>query len=252
MNILSLKLKSIMEIIANTNDAGEANNQDLEIKIRNKIAELDRFADEMPSVIIVHNMKTHAVEYMSPRGRKILGVSLEELKSMGTEYYTRFFNPEDAKDYVPRIFSLLERNSCDEIISFYQQVRASEAYPWSWYFSTTKIFLRDEEGLPILTITQAYPVDESHNEACRAERLHEEENFIKNNLSKFVRLSYSETEVLRLLALGKSAVETARELSISDATVEAHRRNIKKKLETDSFYELTQYARAFDLVKAIS
>ena len=251
MNILFLKSKNIMGMMANTND-GEADKQELEIMIRNKIAELDRFADEIPSVIIVHNMKTQAVEYMSPRGRKILGVTLEELKSMGTEYYTRFFNPEDAKDYVPRIFGMLERNTSDEVISFYQQVRASDADPWSWYFSTTKVFLRDQQGSPVLTITQAYPIDENHNEAFKARRLHEEENFIKKNLSKFVRLSYNETEVLRLLALGKSAVETARELSISDATVEALRANIKKKLETDSFYELTQYARAFDLIKIVS
>lgn len=221
---------------------------ELNRKIEEKIAEIDAVAEEFPCVIIVHNIRSQGVEYMSPRGRRILGVSLEELKNMGKDYHDRFFNPEDAKEYVPRLFAMVERNNSDEIISFFQQVRPSEGHPWSWYFSTTKILLRDQEGQPLLTITQAYPVNSGPDQTTTVERLLEEKDFLKNNLAKFVKLTERECSVLRLLALGKTVGETAREMSISDATVEAHRRSIKKKLETSSFYELTQYARAFDLI----
>jgi DNA-binding CsgD family transcriptional regulator len=50
------------------------------------------------------------------------------------------------------------------------------------------------------------------------------------------------------MALGKSSSETAIELFISLGTVDTHRKNIRNKLETKSYFELTQYARSFDLI----
>ncbi|MNY67725.1 transcriptional regulator FimZ [compost metagenome] len=50
------------------------------------------------------------------------------------------------------------------------------------------------------------------------------------------------------MALGKSSAETAEQLFIAPETVKTHRKNIKQKLDTNSYYEICQYARAFDLV----
>ncbi|MNT99653.1 DNA-binding transcriptional activator SdiA [compost metagenome] len=50
------------------------------------------------------------------------------------------------------------------------------------------------------------------------------------------------------MALGKTSLETAEQLFIAQTTVETHRKNIKQKLNTNSYYEICQYARAFDLV----
>lgn len=222
---------------------------ELENKIRQKIDSVAAVAAELPGVLVIHNVqKEMAVEYISPRGERGLSTSMEEIKRMGTAYYDRFFNPEDAKEYVPRIVELLERNDDDEIVTFFQQVRTNEGQPWSWYLSTVKIFMRDEYGAPLLSITMAYPVDPLHHVTSKVSRLLEENNFLRKHFHKFSELSEREREVLKLLALGKSAQETAEELYITVSTVETHRRNIKQKLSTHSFYELTQYARAFDLV----
>jgi DNA-binding CsgD family transcriptional regulator len=50
------------------------------------------------------------------------------------------------------------------------------------------------------------------------------------------------------LAKGESAIECGKSLFISPQTVETHRKNIRMKLDTKSFFELTQYARSFDLI----
>lgn len=217
-------------------------------KISEKIAEIDAVAEDIPAVVIIHNIRNLTVEYMSPRGRRILNVSLEELKQMGADYFTRFFNPEDARDYVPRIVDLITRNNCDEVISFFQQVRASEAHPWDWYFSTTKILLRDDEGLPLLSITQAYPVDSIDHRMNKIDELLEDVNFQRNNIAKFATLTDRECEVLRLLALGKSVAETASEISMAEVTVERYRSNIRKKLNVGSVFELIQFAKVFKLI----
>ena len=61
-------------------------------------------------------------------------------------------------------------------------------------------------------------------------------------LAKEPLLSTRETEVLRLLAAGKSTADMARELGVSVKTIETHRRQIMHKLGLHSVAELTKYA----------
>ena len=56
------------------------------------------------------------------------------------------------------------------------------------------------------------------------------------------RLCGRESQVLRLLAGGKSSPQIGERLHISSSTVDVHRRNIMKKLNLHSVAELTQYA----------
>ena len=53
--------------------------------------------------------------------------------------------------------------------------------------------------------------------------------------------------MLRRLALGESAPDTAVALFLSVQTVEIHRRNLRRKPGTQTRYELVEYAQAFDL-----
>jgi two-component system NarL family response regulator len=56
------------------------------------------------------------------------------------------------------------------------------------------------------------------------------------------RLGRRETQVLRLLAEGKSSPQIGLALHIAPSTVDVHRRNIMDKLELRSVAELTKYA----------
>ncbi len=215
--------------------------------ITNSIEQIAAVADHFPGVVIINRVADASVAWMSKRGRDQLNVTLEEITSLtAEEYYDRYFNSDDAKDYVPKIIALVERNN-DEIYTFFQQVRFGITADWEWHMSSTKILLRDENG-PLLTITMAMPIDAMHHMAIKAGRLLEENNFLRKNLPKYSELSSREREVLGLLALGKSASDTAESLFISQNTVDTHRKNIKQKLGTSSYYELCEYARAFDLI----
>ncbi|MCJ8165083.1 helix-turn-helix transcriptional regulator [Pontibacter sp. E15-1] len=220
-----------------------------EQKIKDKIGSIAAVADDLPIVLIIHNFqKEMAVEYISRRGEIELGTTLKKIRQMGPAYNTEFFNPEDAKEYVPKIIEMLEHNDDNEIVSFFQQVRTKKGHPWTWHFSTIKILMRDDTGAPLLSVTTAFPIEPLHHVTSKVSRLLEENNFLRKNYSLFSRLSDREKEVLRLMALGQTAAESAEALSISVTTIETHRRNIKAKLATTSFYELTQYARSFDLI----
>ena len=64
-------------------------------------------------------------------------------------------------------------------------------------------------------------------------------------------LSDREREVLRLLALGHTNQEIAKQLFISVRTAETHRAHIMQKLRLSSRAELVRYALAHDLLEAL-
>jgi len=55
-------------------------------------------------------------------------------------------------------------------------------------------------------------------------------------------LTYTEKEILRLIALGKTTKEIAQERCSSTHTITTHRKNIFRKLEVNSVHEATKYA----------
>lgn len=223
-------------------------NVSLQLQIEKKISGLKQLEQDTPSITIIHYLKDTSVVYMCNRGLNILGTTMDELAAIGPEYHSRFFNPDDAKDYVPKILGLLERNNNDEVISFFQQVKHAENNEWKWYLSCTKIFMQNEEGFPLLTITNAIPVDAQHHIAAKAERLLNENTFLRNNYPAFNLLSKREKEILKLITKGASTIQIAKDLHISEMTAKTHRRNIRKKLNAESMYDLTQFAQAFDLI----
>jgi DNA-binding CsgD family transcriptional regulator len=142
----------------------------------------------------------------------------------------------------------LERDVKDETLTYFQQVRFYGEPDWVWHVSTVKVLLRDDDGKPLLVIAMSFPIDAMHHMTAKAARLLEENNFLRKNYHHFATLSNREREVLKMLALGKSSPETAEALFITTTTVETHRKDIKQKLNTNSYYALGLYARAFDLI----
>lgn len=221
---------------------------DLQLKINLKIKEVAAVADLVPGVIIIHELPELRLRYMSSKGLELLDKKWEEIKDMSNEeYHSTFFNSEEATEYVPKLLDMIQRNT-DETVSFFQQVRTSKTSDWHWYMSLIKILMRDDDGNPVLTINTSMQIDPEHYFTTKASRLLEENKFLRNHYSTFASLSERERQILKLFALGKSATDVAAELFISVATAETHRKNIKKKLDTGNRYELSQYARAFNLI----
>jgi two-component system, NarL family, response regulator NreC len=63
------------------------------------------------------------------------------------------------------------------------------------------------------------------------------------------KLSAREVEVLRLIVLGHTSVETAHQLGLSPRTVETHRARIHRKLELTTRAELVRYALGRGLLR---
>jgi DNA-binding CsgD family transcriptional regulator len=216
---------------------------------KKKLNDLQLNAEEIPAVIIVHELKNLTIEYMSPLGLKLLGVNFEEIKGMqGKEYHSRFFNTQDAADYLPKLLNIIEQGDEKQVVSYFQQVRPSELHDWKWYLSTSKIFMKDAANKPTHLITTACPVDPKHHINTKVKRLLEENIFLRNNHEVFSSLTRREREMLKYMALGKNSTEIAAIFHISEKTAVTHRRNIRSKLNAHTNYDLVCFAQAFDLI----
>jgi DNA-binding CsgD family transcriptional regulator len=220
---------------------------DQQDRISSAVSEISPLANMIPGVIILHQLPDMKMLYMSEQGTRLLGVSLEEVMAMPhSEFQNKFLNEEEAKEYTPKIIELLEGNK--EFVSYFQQVRTSKTRHWDWYLSLSKVLLRDQNEKPLIMITIANQIDPQHYFTSKATRLLEENQFLKLHYSEFAQLTKREREILGLMALGKSTVDIARQLHISEATAETHRKNIRRKVNINSPYDLYMYAQAFNLV----
>ncbi|MCC8408044.1 helix-turn-helix transcriptional regulator [Mucilaginibacter sp. UR6-1] len=216
--------------------------------ITDKINDFAPYAEMMPGVTIIHHITDFSVIYMCSKGQKLLGVTVQQLREMGTEYYPRYFNMEYMQGLLPKMEALLRDNKKNESFSYFQQVKFAEKNEWTWHITSTGIFMWDDEGKPLLTITVALPIENMKEVEPKAERLLHENIFLKNNAERFSSLSKREVGILKMVAKGKSSPDIAEELFISAETVQTHRRNIKQKLGISSSFEFTEYARAFNLI----
>ena len=221
----------------------------LQEKIDLKVKEITVFADILPGAVIINDIRSGVAIWMNKKGLKELGITLDDVVNMdAAEYHSKYFNEEDAKDYVPKILELVKQNNDEESVTFFQQVRINNNEKWVWHVSSTRILMRDDEYNPVLLLTMSFPIDSKHSMTSKAAKLLEENNFLKKNLHEFAKLTPRETEVLKYIAIGKNAIECGNDLFISPQTVDTHRKNIRKKLGTSSFFELFQYAKSFDLI----
>ncbi len=223
-------------------------NNSFEGLVADRVQAIDTIADQLPVIVVIQKIVDFSVLYMSPKGLELLGLTLLELQEIKTEYQHRFFNIDDSEEYWPKFRNLLLVNNPDQNLSYLQQVKHKDRVDWAWYISATRIFLQDENGAPFLMITTATAIDDMKHMPSKAERLLKENNFLRNNYQKFSVLGKREKEILKMVALGHSSPDIGEKLHIASATVDAHRKNIKRKLSISSYYDFAEYARAFDLI----
>jgi DNA-binding CsgD family transcriptional regulator len=214
-----------------------------------RINEIATFADEYPGAVIILSADASRVLYMSKRGlRDLGGITMEALTAMGPEYHARYFNADEAHEYVPQVVGLLERNDLTYAVTLFQQVRTGPSLDFAWHMTVARVLAQSAAGLPLLVICFSTPIDPKSHITAKVQRLLDENTFLRQHSATFASLTTREREVLGCLALGHSSHEIAAAFHISAQTADTHRRNIRQKLGAASSFDLGQYARAFNLI----
>src|SRR5690606_12440006 len=111
--------------------------------IERKLAAFETIADELP-VYIIHDIRDFSVVYMSSSGLELLGATLDEVRQLGLDYFTKFFNRDDVTFYLPKFMEVLKTGDKINWFSFFQQVATGYDNAFEWYLSASRPFVYDE------------------------------------------------------------------------------------------------------------
>lgn len=215
--------------------------------IEEKIAVFAPQLEMMPGIAVIHQIENYHPIYMTKNGLKLFGLTLEELIAIGENYFEEFFNDDFTVEFFEKLLPLLKEENKEETFTIFHQVHFPNKDDFEWFVSSVRIFHSiDGESTHTLSIT--FPIGEMERIPNKAEKLLAENEFSREHSERFATLTNREKEVLKLFSEGQSAQEIAGLLNITVDTVNSHKKSIKQKLQISSFYDMTQYAHAFDLL----
>ena len=230
------------------NPNSQINNSILAPKALQLIKAIDGISKHLPVIVIIHNITTGGIISMSELGLHDLKITLDEITKLGNKYVRKFLNPYDLSNYFPQVLKLFKNNKQNETFTYFQQARANSTEDWRWYLSSTKILMLDENNNPYLSITTSKPIYNLVSFTYKIDRILDEKEYVESNSSSFNQLTKREKQIIALMADGKTTIEMAKLLNIAAATIEQHRKNIRKKLQIKNLADLLKFAQAFDML----
>lgn len=205
---------------------------------------LNRINHLLPIPVHMNELEGFRVCYFNPYAQEYYGKSNEELAAMDFDaFFDAYVLRETWEPMVPHLLRMVEERDERYVLTFFQAARPSPDQPYEWLFSTTK-YLPSQNTL----ITIDTPVKQIDSLGKKMHRILDENRFVKTHFAQFAQLTKREREVLKLVCTGHANPAIAEKLFISRRTVEQHRKNINRKLETNKLAELIKYAQAFDLI----
>lgn len=180
--------------------------------------------------------------YLNPVGFEWLNIQTKSFLYINESWLGRYNKHAALRDFLEELKPHLTKTDPEDVYHDLQRVW----FPSDAEYKLCLISAKKSVALGEL-IVMMQPLSDIHYLKQKIGRLAEEEVFYLNNYSKFKQLTSREIEIISLLSKGMNNPQISRELSISRKTVEQHRKNINRKLDTSSFVELIKYAQVFDL-----
>ena len=175
--------------------------------------------------------------------------SLDEKKSSDSMLHQHFFEPlseENFQELARQIAGFLNNQDKEKVYSYFWGNSKTIDLDAKWYVSSASLKKNSDETLNKIVVF-TYDLELLGDCKDKIYQVIEELDFLKKNYGKASLLTKREIEIIMLLAEGKTSIEIGNVLFISNHTVNAHRKNIYKKLEIKTLADLMKYASVFDL-----
>lgn len=204
---------------------GISNSKEVNQYIPNSILAI---GEQFPAMVTLQNFKTMANVYINEYGCKFLEHTKSELLAMGQKYYSVFF-PLEEREHIADQLNNLEENIPDKSISFFQRIRPNENSEYSWFFTTSQLYLISQQRAVYL-LNISCLLNKCSYMGQKLDSLVAENLFLKKYYLDSQHLSEREKEVMELIAKGNSSLKISKLLCISIHTVNNHRKNIIQKI----------------------
>lgn len=200
--------------------------------------------NEIPCTVVLSRSKAIEIEYTNRRHMELTGYSLEEIRAECPQYLNDIIHPTSLKNiqqFLPEFYANQQSN---QTMSFVQYVQVDGKADYTPLITFTKSPRKADD----LVVRLVLRMQEFQKFSPEMEQVVRMDQFKLKHFKLFQQLTEREVEILKLLANGFNNPAIADLLFISRQTVETHRKNLKRKLDLNSFRDLMKYAFAFDLV----
>ena len=183
--------------------------------------------------------------HMNAAGEEELRMPVETIVEMGSAFWQNHFEPVQFEKSINRILNhwLMLREG--RPLTYWNQVRRNGSKQYHWY-SNTAIMLAGTESAEFLVL--CFSAQQLGLTNRKLSRLLEEDELVEKYFRQYQLLSEREKQIIILLVMGHSNPQIGEILHIARSTVETHRKNINRKLDFSSYFQLLRFAQAFDLV----
>ena len=221
-----------------------------------KLIELDYFYPYNSTFYCITNTVHQNFEYISKNFKACTGLSRKKMIDGGMDYFWSLFHPDDIKLWLKSLTNLMTFTMTE----LNDEQRKRMSYTWNYR-------IKNAEGHYVNIIQNTTPLqfDAAHKpiigmahytvlngnvimDVCASAKYlnnnNEYETLFYENVSSSKLLdliSNRERDIIRLIITKNTSEKIANKLNISIHTVNTHRRNILKKLNIDSTFELISY-----------
>ena len=221
-----------------------------------KLIELDFYYPYNSTYYCITNTVHQSFEYVSKNFTACTGLSKEKMLAGGMDYYWSLFHPEDIDLWLKSLTNLMVFTMSE--LTDEQRTRMS--YTWNYRIKitdgsyvnivqNTTPLLFDETNKPIIGLAHYTVLDGNIKmDICASAKYlndkNEYETLFYQNVSTsnlLGNISNRERDIVRLIITKKTSDEISKKLNISKHTVDTHRRNILKKLDISSTFELVNF-----------
>jgi DNA-binding CsgD family transcriptional regulator len=220
----------------------KSNLQLIEKGILQKKYSLEEISDIIPGILHVNSLQDFAILFLNKYGEKRFGLSQDEIIAKGSKFIEEIFEPGTIDYFSKPLIQMIQEDDRSRVISFFQKVKPYGSSKFEWLLTTSK-FLSD--GNESISISQG--LSEMHGPISAISKVLDDNLYIRKNMQRFGSLTKREKQILKLVALGYSTNQVAKELFLSPQTVKTHRKNISKKLNLERTIDWEYFANAFDL-----
>lgn len=220
---------------------------------------LDEFLPDFASFFFIVEPANHRYHFMGKQQEGVTGYTNEEVMSRGMEFLFACLHPDEVAVLQDKIYpeiastlgELSQKEDIRKTVTQFNYKFKTKSGMYHNFLEHLYVLETDQEGKPslflgniiILGNNEVLPMrltikitqDSGFLEIIFSDTYGSEKSILEN-------ITKRELEILQKLATGKTSKQIGKEFSISNHTVDTHRRNLLRKLNCNSVVELTRLA----------
>ena len=220
---------------------------------------IDEFLPDSASFFFIVEPANHRYHFMGKQQESVSGYTNDEVMSRGMEFLFACLHPDEVgilqEEIYPKIASTLrelsQKDDIKKTVTQFNYRFKTKSGVYHNFLEHLYVLETDQVGKPSLFLGNIIIL---RNNAVLPIRLTIKilqgdgllgiffSDIYSSEKTVFGNITSRELDILQKLATGKTSKQIGKELSISNHTVDTHRRNLLKKLKCNSVVELTRLA----------